>query len=105
MHSVREGINTTSSGSTDVYLPCFMNLHSHRQILLIMAAFTAQIGLACYQSAYSVCFYKWTGREKGFEHSDEEDRLIVIHASSNGLIELYEIFIIGNYCCNVASCI
>lgn len=37
----------------------------------------------------SVCIqcllYKWTDRKKGFEHFDEDERLIEIHVSSNGL--------------------
>lgn len=81
MHSVREGINTTSSGSTDVYLPCFINLHPHRQILLIMAAITAQIGLAYYQSAYGVCFSVQAG--EGIR-TFRSGTLIVIRVSSNG---------------------
>lgn len=78
MHSVRGGINAESSGSTDVYLPWFMNLHSHRHNLLIMAGITAQIGRVYYQSVYSVCFTSGQAGKGGFEHFDEEDRLILI---------------------------
>lgn len=58
MRGVTKGINTVSSGSADVYLPCIVNLHSQREILLvIMAAITAITG-----PVYHRClFNKWTG--------------------------------------------
>lgn len=39
-----------------------------------MAAITAQIGLVYYLCAYSVFFLQVDRQEKGFEHSDEEER-------------------------------
>lgn len=80
---VTEGINTKSSGSTDVYLPCFLNLDSRTEIRLIMSAITAQIGWACYQPAYCVCFTSGQAGKR-LQRSDGNDRLIVTHASSNG---------------------
>lgn len=78
-----EGINTKSSGSTDAYLPCFLNLDSQREIGLIMSAIRAQIGWAYDQPAYTVCFTSGQAGKR-LQRSDGNARLIVTHASSNG---------------------
>lgn len=90
MRNVTEGINTVSSGSADVYLPCIVNLHSQREISLIMAAITVH-GPGLLSARAQCLFYKWTGggrrtQKKGgvLKHSDGKSRLIGIHASSNG---------------------
>lgn len=93
MRSVTEGINTVSSGSADVYLPCIVNLHSQREIsLVIMAAITAHGPGPLPACAHGVCFTSGQAagggqnkkRRRGLKHSDGKSRLIGIHASSNG---------------------